>query len=190
MSKKDTNEVLNHEYDGIQEYDNPLPNWWLATFYGAIVFSFFYVAYYHFGPGLSPEKELEDEMAAIHLAQEKTKTVAPALSESDLLGIYNDSGKRQHGATVFKEKCASCHGAQGEGQIGPNLTDKFWLHGNGSLLALFKTIADGVPEKGMPPWKGMLKKDELLNVVAFAKGLKGTKPANPKPPQGTEVAEK
>lgn len=186
MIEKNEDKVLDHEYDGIQEFDNPLPNWWLATFYGAIVFSFLYVGYYHFGSGPAPEKELADEMAEIKTTQLQNKQSEPPLTEADLLAVFNDSGRRNAGSILFKEKCSSCHGVQGEGLIGPNLTDKFWIHGDGSLLAIFKTVSEGVPEKGMPPWKALLKKDELQSVVAHVNGLKGTKPANPKAPQGTE----
>lgn len=189
MSDKNNDQILNHEYDGIKEYDNPLPNWWLATFYGAIVFSIFYFGYYHLGDGPSPEKELEDDMAAIRQVRELQQKAAPPLSESDLLAVYGDSSKRQAGGEVYGEKCASCHGAHGEGMIGPNLTDKFWIHGNGSALAIFQTVSEGVPDKGMPPWKVLLGKEELQNVVAYVKSLKGTHPANAKAPQGNEVKE-
>lgn len=184
--KKDDAVLLDHEYDGIREYDNLLPNWWLATFYGAIIFSVLYVGYYEFGPGPSSEQELRQDLAARELLQ-KSAQVEPPAGEAELQAILQDSGKRAAGGSVFKEKCAACHGSLGEGQIGPNLTDKFWIHGNGTLPAILQVVSEGVPDKGMPPWKTMLKKEELLTVVAYVKSLAGSNPANGKAPQGNEV---
>ncbi len=181
--KKSENELLDHNYDGIQEFDNPLPNWWLATFYGAILFSVCYVAYYHFGPGPSLDDELAFDLAQVRALKEVNKSIAP-ITEEDLKAVFIDVEKKELGRKVFTEKCAACHGVQGEGQIGPNLTDAYWLHGNGSLLALLKTISEGVPEKGMPPWSTMLKPAEITAVTAFTKSLQGTYPANPKAQQG------
>lgn len=175
---------LEHEYDGIQELDNPLPRWWLGTFYGAIVFSVLYVGYYHFGPGKSPEEDLALDLKRIESARLAQATVDPGPSEQDFLAIFADAGRRELGHQVYAEKCASCHSIDGGGQIGPNLTDKFWLHGDGSLLAIAQVVGEGVPAKGMPPWKGMLKKEELQNVVAYVKSLRGKTPAVPKAPQG------
>lgn len=177
--------LLDHDYDGIQEFDNLLPNWWLATFYGAILFSIFYVGYYEFGPGLTSEQLLKAEMSEIAF-QQKSSQKETSPSEAELLAVFNDAGKRAGGGVVFRDKCLVCHGALGEGQIGPNLTDTYWIHGDGSLSGILKVVSEGVPEKGMPPWKTMLKREEILTVVAYVKGLKGTNPANPKAPQGQE----
>jgi cytochrome c oxidase cbb3-type subunit 3 len=187
MRENKSDKLLEHDYDGIQEFDNPLPSWWLATFYGAVVFSVFYFGYYHIGPGASPEMEMEEDLAAVRSIQKSKQGNESPLTEADLMAVFNDSGKRQLGAAVFKDKCSSCHGMKGEGLIGPNLTDDFWLHGNGTLLAIMQTVSDGVPEKGMPPWKGLLKKEEILDVVAHVKGLRGSHPANAKASQGIEV---
>ncbi|MGZ3712316.1 MAG: cbb3-type cytochrome c oxidase N-terminal domain-containing protein [Bdellovibrionota bacterium] len=186
-NKKDA-KLLDHNYDGIQEFDNLLPNWWLATFYGAIIFGIFYVGYYEFGPGPSSMQTLKQDLAQNAELQKRSQQVAGP-SESELLAIFNDHEKREAGAAVFKEKCVACHGAHAEGQIGPNLTDKFWIHGDGSLSAILTVVSDGVADKGMPPWKTMLKREEILDVVAYVKSLKGSNPANPKAPQGNEVKE-
>lgn len=184
---KDNEKPLDHEYDGIQELDNPLPGWWLATFYGAIIFSVIYVAYYHFGPGKSPEQELAQDLKKIEETRLAEKAADPGMSEQEFLAIYADNSRRELGHQIYGEKCASCHAIDGGGQIGPNLTDKFWLHGDGSLLAIARVVGEGVPAKGMPPWKGMLKKEELQNVVAYVKTLQGKNPAAPKSPQGEAV---
>jgi cytochrome c oxidase cbb3-type subunit III len=187
MSKKETDELLNHEYDGIRELDNPLPGWWLATFYATIVFAVLYVGYYHFGPGLSLKDELANDMAKLEERQRLAKKASPGPDEATLLAIVSDPAQMAIGKAEYIGKCASCHGILGEGSIGPNLTDKFWIHGDGSLVAIHQLVEEGVAEKGMPPWKAMLKPAELNAVVAFAHSLKGANPPNAKPPQGVEV---
>lgn len=184
----DNNEkVLAHDYDGIQEYDNPLPRWWLLTFYGAIVFAFFYVGYYHFGPGPTPEATLEEDLAEIHALDAKAKAADPGPTEEAMLAIFKDTQRREDGHKIFTEKCATCHGPDGGGLIGPNLTDDYWLHGRGTLVDILHVVSDGVLDKGMPPWKTMLKKEEVQSVVAYVKSLHGSHPANPKAPQGELV---
>lgn len=189
MSKKINTEgqLLDHNYDGIQELDNPLPNWWLATFYGAIIFSVFYVGFYHFGPGLSLDEELAQDLAQVEAQEIAARKSAPQLSESDLAAVYADPGKRAQGKKIYAEKCLACHGASGEGQIGPNLTDAYWIHGNGKLASLVTVVSEGFPDKGMPPWEALLKTEEILAVAAHVKSLQGTKPAKPKEPQGELV---
>jgi cytochrome c oxidase cbb3-type subunit 3 len=146
-----------------------------------------YVGYFHFGPGKSPEEELAIDLQRIESARLAQEKADPGLSEESLLAILADSGRRELGRQQYAEKCASCHAIDGGGQIGPNLTDKYWLHGNGSLLAIAQVVGDGVPAKGMPPWKGMLKKEEFENVVAYVKFLQGKTSAAPKAPQGEAV---
>lgn len=187
MNENKEAKLLDHEYDGIQELDNPLPNWWLTTFYGAIIFAVIYFAYYHLGNGPSLEQELHADMDAIRILKQSHLQKNAGPSEADLMVVFQDSAKRESGKTIFAEKCATCHGFNGEGQIGPNLTDKFWIHGNGSLTGIFTVVSEGIAEKGMPPWKAMLKPDEIYAVVAYAKSLQGTNPAKPKAPQGIEV---
>jgi cytochrome c oxidase cbb3-type subunit 3 len=186
MSNKD-GKLLDHDYDGIQELDNQLPRWWLWGFYASIAFAVFYVAYFHFGGGKNPEQEMAAELAAI---QEARKAQEPANSGPDealLAKLLEDKSSLESSSKLFGEKCASCHGAKGEGLIGPNLTDNYWLHGDGTLVSIFHTVSEGVPEKGMPPWKALLKPEEIYAVVAYVKHLDGSSPPNAKAPQGVEV---
>lgn len=180
-------EILDHEYDGIREFDNPLPSWWLLTFYGAIVFSVFYVAYYHFGPGPSLEQELSQDLAQVNALAEKSRAAEAPPSEEQLHAALLDADTKALGKKIFIEKCAACHGALGEGQIGPNLTDKFWIHGNGELAELLTLVSQGVPDKGMPPWSALLDRAQLIAAAVHVRSLRGTSPPNAKAPQGTEV---
>lgn len=173
--------LLNHNYDGIEELDNPLPNWWLIIFYGTIIFSVFYYGYYEMFGGPSHRKQLDADLAEIH-----------ALAPAPVAMVFSDDDSKNpqlvaNGKVVFDGKCAACHRADGGGLVGPNLTDKAWIHGDGHAEAIAKVVAEGVADKGMPPWAALLSNDEMKGVVAFVVSLKGTQPPNPKEPQGTEV---
>ena len=174
---------MDHNYDGIHELDHPLPSWWLATFYISIVFAVLYSAYYLTGIGPTLIEELQISMEIID--QKKPAEAADA-DESAILASLHDPVRLKNGAVVFAGKCAACHGDKGQGVIGPNLTDKYWLHG-GQPGEIAKVIGDGVLEKGMPPWKAILSPDELVDVSAFVKSLLGTNPPGGKEAQGELV---
>ncbi len=175
-------EIAGHEYDGIKEYDNPLPRWWLWLFILSIFWSVVYVVYFHLGPGLDPEGEYQAEMAAAAAAHPQGGEVAAA----DLEAKVADPAVVAAGKDVFGKNCVACHGPDGGGLVGPNLADDFFIHG-GTPADLFRTISEGVPEKGMLAWKKMLKGDELVAVTAYVKSLRGTTPANPKAPEGQKL---
>ena len=180
--------LLDHEYDGIKELDNPLPSWWLAIFYGAIVFALCYFPYYHLGgPGKNPREALVDDLAAVrNMALTATANVIP-LSAEDFDKALKSPAALEAGRQVFATRCFPCHGQKAEGLIGPNLTDNYWIHGDGSMPSIAQTVTNGVLDKGMPTWGPILKQEEILNVVAFVKSLKGSNPPNAKPPQGNLV---
>lgn len=166
--------IPNHEYDGIQELDNPLPNWWLATFYLSIVFGIFYFAYYALGPGLTPGENLQNTLRALEFSPAKQN--ASKGPDSKILQDYAQSPEQiKKGREVFSVRCASCHGPNGEGLIGPSLTDTTWIHGKGSLEDIAQTAYNGVNEKGMPAWGNILKPEEFYAVVVYVKTL-STKP--------------
>jgi cytochrome c oxidase cbb3-type subunit 3 len=177
--------LTKHEYDGIRELDNPLPSWWLGTFFVTIIFSFLYFIHLH----LTPDNLIEDEYAAAVKAQAELQTSNPvaAPDEKALAAAANSPHEVAEGKAHFQALCVACHGANGQGGIGPNLTDRFWLHGQGQLSDLAKIIGGGVLEKGMPAWGQVLKADEVIEVAAFVRTLQGTNPAGAKAPQGTEI---
>ncbi len=177
--------IVDHEYDGIQEFNNPAPFWWQLSFYLSIVFAIGYMFYYLVGTGPSSNTELAENMNAVELVQLQNKPTGP--NESDLKALVSDPKALANGKEVYASKCAVCHAVDGGGQIGPNLADKFWIHGNGSLAGILTVVRDGVNDKGMPPWGAVLSGDEMKNVVVFVGSLAGTKTAQPKAPQGTEI---
>lgn len=175
-----------HSFDGIKEYDNPLPMWWLWTFFLTIIFSAIYYLHYEVAGGPTLKDELNVEMTAIEQAAQK-KNAGPAETEESLAAFFANPKAAEAGSAIFAGKCAACHGDKLQGLIGPNLVDKFWIHGGGTRTDIVKVIREGVADKGMPPWGSMLKKDELLNVTAFIVSKKGSNPPGAKAAQGNEV---
>lgn len=173
-----------HEYDGIQELDNPLPGWWLATFYATIVFSVAYWGYYELFGGATLDQELENDLVEVLEARAQAEAVENQVEGPSLAELAQDPSVVEKGRTIFIKNCASCHAPDGGGLIGPNLTDRYWIHGTGQLDELHTAVVKGFPDKGMIAWKGLLKNDEINAVTVFAKSLVGTTPSDPKEPQG------
>jgi len=187
MTDEREDRLLDHEYDGIQEYDNPMPRWWLWTFYATIAFS---VAYY-FLPW--PFGEGEGTIAQYEAAMERASTRAAALApmavvvtNEELRSLVSVSTALADGKAVYDTNCSACHRADGGGLIGPNLTDSYWIHG-GSPVEIHQLIAEGVLAKGMPGWDRIIGPDQLNNVTAYLISMQGTNPPNAKAPEGSEV---
>ena len=180
--------LLEHNYDGIQEFDNPMPRWWVYLFWATIIFSILYFLNVPgFGIGKGRIADYDRDMAAAAAADAKRKAAEPAgASGEQLTAMTKDASVVALGKQVFGQNCAACHRADAGGQIGPNLADDYWLHG-GTLEQIHKTVVDGVLEKGMPPWGKVLKPNQLDAVVAYVYTLRGTNPPNPKAPQGDLV---
>ncbi|MFZ1558353.1 MAG: cbb3-type cytochrome c oxidase N-terminal domain-containing protein [Saprospiraceae bacterium] len=175
---------LGHEYDGIRELDNSLPPWWLWLFYGTIIWAAVYLWYYHVSDkGPSQEQEY---IAAMEMGEaEKAKflaTQADAIDEKTVTLLTAEADLAE-GKEIYTANCLVCHGANGEGTVGPNFTDKYWIHG-GSINNLFTTIKYGVPEKGMISWKSQLRPGAMQKVASYILSLQGTNPPNQKAPQG------
>ena len=176
---KERDKLLDHDYDGITEYDNPLPPWWLYLFYISIAWAVVYMVFYHFGNwGSGSDKEYAEEMKLYAGVTKKT----PDQDFSKFTAL-SDEASLTEGKDVFTKNCVSCHAADGGGGIGPNLCDDYWIHG-GSFGNIVKTITIGVPQKGMLTWKGILNESQILKVASYIETFKGTTPAVPKAPQG------
>lgn len=183
MAEETKDQLRGHEYDGIEEYDNSLPNWWLVTFFLTVVFGFVY--WFHFQilkTGPSQQQEYEANLA---VQQQQMAAKQPALPDTDeaIFAMVKDTTLIAQGHQTFTSFCAVCHGALGEGNIGPNLTDKYWIHGSKPTM-LIKTVTEGVPAKGMTPWKGVLSPAQIHSVVAYVLTLRDTNPPKAKAPQG------
>jgi cytochrome c oxidase cbb3-type subunit 3 len=173
-----------HDYDGIREHDNRLPNWWLFTLFVAIFFGYAYFLYYHVlkaGPTSQQQYAMEMETAAQQI--EAAARARGTVTDDVLVAMAASPGAVEKGAATFKQSCAVCHGPLGQGLIGPNLTDDYWIHG-GKPTDILKTVTSGVADKGMPTWGPILGQEGTEDVVAFIlSSLKG-KHVPGKAPQG------
>jgi cytochrome c oxidase cbb3-type subunit III len=187
-NKQDQDHLLEHNYDDIQEYDNPMPRWWVYIFWATIVFSVLYwLNIPGFGIGKGRIANYDRAMAAAAADAAKREASRPgSTSPEQLAALTKDASTLALGKEVFGQSCSACHRLDAGGQIGPNLTDDYWLHG-ATIEQMRKTVSDGVLEKGMPPWAKVLKPAQLDAVVAYVFTLRGTNPQNPKPPQGDLV---
>ena len=180
----DRDRLIEHSYDGIQEYDNPMPAWWVFTFWVTIVFSiFYYINPGNTGAGKGWEVEYAEDMAAFR-AKHPVNTGGGNVQA--LMAAVSRPTEVAERKKIYIGKCAACHAADGGGIIGPNLADSAWIHG-GSIDSIYATINNGVLAKGMPAWGKLLKADEMEEVVAYVWTLGGTTPAKPKAPEGQVV---
>ena len=189
MSEKEKDELLikGHDYDGIQELNNPLPGWWLMTFYITIVVAVVYYSYYTFFGGPTSDEELAQKMSAIQSEQQIAEESAPVKSADDYLALLDNPEVLEKGKTEYMLKCMACHGDKGQGLIGPNFADGYWIQGDGSVSAILEVANNGVLDKGMPPWKGVIPEDTLEAVAIYIYSLYGTNPEGARPPQGEKV---
>jgi cytochrome c oxidase cbb3-type subunit 3 len=165
-----------HEYDGIEEADNDLPKWWLYIFAGSVFFSIGYWFVYHefdLAPSLA-------ETYAVDLGERNARF--PPVTEEVLLAAREDQAVVEQGRQLFATNCMQCHLDRGQGQIGPNLTDPFWIHG-GAPMQIHDTIEDGVLTKGMPAWGSLLGPRGVTAVSAFVLSIRDTN-VQGKEPQG------
>ncbi len=179
----DEDVLTTHEYDGIREFDNPMPGWWTWIFVATVVWSGVYVV----GLQLAFIPDVEDDLRAEVAVQQKlaaaVQAAAPPVTPEMLAGVVTDGSNIKKGESVFKMQCAACHGDKGQGLIGPNLTDRVWIHGY-EPTDVYRVVDEGVPANGMPAWGSILPRSEVLAVVAFVESLRGTNVAGGKEPQG------
>ncbi len=179
--------LLTHSYDGIREYDNPLPGWWSLIFAVSIGFAAAYGFYFHVvGWGATPN----ERYAAALVDYESNRDVRAAaeaanVSEERLASAARDSSAVAQGGALFAQRCVSCHADKGQGVIGPNLTDLRQLHGT-TRMDLYKIIANGVPATAMLAWGEQLPQTDILALAAFVCTLRGQNIPG-KEPQGAPV---
>jgi cytochrome c oxidase cbb3-type subunit 3 len=173
--------LMDHEYDGIQELDNNLPPWWVWGFYITIFFSFIYILNYHiFQTSDLQIKAYDKEMAQAQKDIDAyLKSQAMNVDETNVTKL-TDAAALGEGKTIFTTNCTTCH-KDGQGDIGPNLTDKFWIYGN-DIKTVFGTIKNGTAN-GMPDHASKLNPVELQKVASYVLSMKYKEG---KAPQGTE----
>lgn len=176
--------IEGHTYDGIQEYDNPMPKWWLYIFYVTIAWSAFYVVGISLGWINNYDATLDKQNQRIDALRAEAALASPPVTV-ELLDDAIESGELlEVGQAKYASTCAACHGKQGEGGIGPNLTDEAWIHG-GSPMDIHHIIDVGVPAKGMAAWGKTLSHDEHVGLVVFIDSIRNTHVDGGKAPEGT-----
>ncbi len=174
--------IADHDYDGIKELDNNLPKWWLWLFYFTIIFSVIYVLRYHVtGWGVLQQEEYDIEMADAKMKYSKPDN--GSMLDASTVTLLTDEASMVAGKAIYDNQCAVCHLAEGQGLVGPNMTDEYWIHGC-DIKDLYNIIVVGVPEKGMISWESQLPPVQIQQVASFILSLQGTDPPNPKEPQG------
>jgi cytochrome c oxidase cbb3-type subunit III len=178
---------LGHDYDGIRELNNRLPPWWLYGFYLTIIVAGIYLYRFHIShDGPSSKEEYDRSVASAELKiSEYLKLKGDAVDENTVK-LLTSKDDLAEGKAIFTKSCVTCHTETGGGNIGPNLTDNYWLHGN-DIKSVFKTIRYGI--NAMPPWQNQYSNKQIALVASYVKSLHGTNPPNPKAPQGVEMKE-
>ncbi|HLI92961.1 MAG TPA: cbb3-type cytochrome c oxidase N-terminal domain-containing protein, partial [Puia sp.] len=169
---------LGHDYDGIRELDNRLPPWWLYGFYLTIIFAGVYLWRYHIAH--SAPLPAEEYQIAVREAEVKKAAFLKATAnnvDENTVKLLTGRSDLDSGKAIFQGVCFACHGKYGEGGVGPNLTDKYWLHG-GTVNEVFKSIKYGWPEKGMKSWKDDYSPQQIAQLASYVKSLAGTNPPN------------
>lgn len=179
--------VLEHSYDGIREYDNPLPGWWRAVFWASIVFSAGYWVWFHVvGWGNSPDARYRVALGDyVDQRGQREQAELRDINEATFARNASDQKLLAHGKEIFAARCVSCHAAEGQGLIGPNLTDGYQLHGT-TRMDIFKTVRGGVPGTAMLAWGEQMPAADVAAVATFVTTLRGQNLTG-KEPQGQPV---
>lgn len=177
---------FDHDFDGIRELDNRIPPWFTTLFAVTVVFAAVYLLNYHvFGSSKLMIEEYKDEVAAAEIQRRIMLAAEGTIDENTLVALV-DAEALLHGGNEFKKYCVSCHGNWGEGLVGPNLTDQYWIHGAG-VMNVYATIKNGVPAKGMISWQLVFTPKQIQEIASYVLTLQGTNPPNAKKPEGQLV---
>ncbi|HMO52554.1 MAG TPA: cbb3-type cytochrome c oxidase N-terminal domain-containing protein [Kiritimatiellia bacterium] len=198
MSEDKENPMAGHEYDGITELDNNLPQWWVWLFVLTCVWALGYMVYYHVMGGPGQIEEYRREMAAagkpvVEMAAVAGVAATPPPADAPPGFAYPDEPELDNekllalGKDIYIKNCLVCHAPDGGGLIGPNMADDYYIHGP-TYADSIRIIIQGVPAKGMIPWQGVLKPEEIHAVASYIWTFRGTEPATPKPPEGERAS--
>lgn len=186
--EKEASVLLDHNYDGIRELDNHLPPWWKWLFYFTIAWGVVYFLAYHAFDLPLMHEEYEISMEDARISKEAKMALEGNDVDENTVEFSDAADVLANGKAIYDRDCLVCHAAEGQGLIGPNFTDKFWIHG-GSINDIFKTIKYGVPQKGMISWQSKLSPSDMRDVGSFIMTFSGTIPQNPPAPKGPEGEE-
>ena len=165
--------LLDHNYDGIQELNHPLPSWWSVIFWGAIFYSSLYFIYYQFMSGPTLREEFNKDFAVIEAAQLEFKKANQKFRPDAYVKVANSDGVLK-GKEIYEMNCMPCHSDNGRGDVGPNLTDKYWLVAKGTPETIHNVVFNGVEANGMPAWGEVLEADDIYLAVAYVSSIKNS----------------
>jgi cytochrome c oxidase cbb3-type subunit 3 len=189
--EQESDVMLDHNYDGIRELDNVLPPWWVYLFYGTIIFGAIYLVRYQIMDGNNQVQEFQTEMQEAKVAVEEYLKTAPDMMSKEKVTLLTDATSLAAGKAIYTANCVACHRPDGGGQIGPNLTDNYWILGGG-IKNVFNTVMEGGRDgKGMVAWKASIKPSDIQKVASYVLSLQGTNPKDAKPtePEAKEWVE-
>jgi len=175
--------LTNHNYDGIQEYDNPLPGWWKLIYWATALFAIPYVIWFHLMGNTVAAGYAAEEKAAAAVA---AKRIRLDQSGAGLLALMAEPEHQAGGKKIWDVYCVACHLPDGGGIVGPNMTDDHYINVR-RIEDIPGIVREGRLEKGMTPWKGILDENQIAEVSAYVASLRGTTPAVPKEAQGEVI---
>jgi cytochrome c oxidase cbb3-type subunit 3 len=179
--EQESDVMLDHNYDGIRELDNVLPPWWVYLFYGTIIFGAIYIVRYQIMDGNNQVQEFQTEMQEAKVAVAEYLKTAPDMMSKEKVTLLTDATSLAAGKAIYTANCVACHRPDGGGQIGPNLTDDYWILGGG-IKNVFNTVMEGGRDgKGMVAWKASIKPSDIQKVASYVLSLQGTNPKDAKP---------
>jgi cytochrome c oxidase cbb3-type subunit 3 len=181
----DTQQLTDHEYDGIREYDNPTPGWWHAIFLATIVFAVCYVAFWHgSAAGYSIEDSWnEDQRAEFARIFGKVGELKP--DQATILTMMNNPQFMQIAKATFEGTCAACHSKDGTGGIGVNLCDDYYKNVT-KIEDIYRVISEGANGGAMPSWKNRFSNNERIILASYVASLRG-KTTSGKAPEGNKI---
>lgn len=180
-------QLLDHEFDGIREYDNPCPGWWHVVFWSTIAFSALYFIFFHLGTAGWTLAESYNEAAAENLKVRFARVGTLQADEPTLLRCMASPELLTVGASVFDGQCKSCHGADGSGLVGPNLTDDYYKNVK-KITDLLTVVENGAAAGSMPAWRSRLHPNEIVLVAAYVASLRGKNKSGPRGVEGEKIA--
>ncbi len=184
----DTHEakILDHNYDGIQEYDNPTPGWWHLIFLASVFFCFPYILVVHFNPDVLTFPQRIARVEAEVAAKQFLKVGKLELNEETLLSAMGHPDWLTIGQGIFRANCISCHGDKGQGLVGPNMTDDSYKNIK-TLMDIPRVVQEGAAAQAMPSWRNRLNQNEIILVSAYVASLRGQNLSGPRPTEGEKI---
>jgi cytochrome c oxidase cbb3-type subunit 3 len=186
MNETDPTRLMEHDYDGIREYDNPLPGWWTWLFIISFVFSVIYVAWYHVGTVSKSVHEKFDAQVAAYYEDQLERLGITEADDATIVRLMHDEDMMTAVAGMFQGNCAQCHRADGGGNVGPNLTDDYWKSVE-TPSDIYDVITLGVPGTAMTPWDRRLREPQRILLAAYVAYIRGSNPPGGLPQDGDRI---